>query len=68
MKLSNFELVLELREYIRDQAVTSYVTNYSLETKDGVKVNDFTEIKEIGGTSGKEAGGNPSLTMRRGKR
>lgn len=47
MKLNNFELIIELREYLRDQAPTSYLTNYSLEDRQGNKANDFTEIKEL---------------------
>lgn len=47
MKLNNFELIIELREYLRDQAPTSYLTNYSLEDSQGRKTNDFTEIKDL---------------------
>ena len=47
MKLNNFELIIELREYLRDQAPTSYLTNYSLEDSHGRKTNDFTEIKDL---------------------
>ena len=42
MKLGNFELIVELREYLRDQLATSYLSNYSLEEKtDQIKVIDF---------------------------
>ena len=48
MKLGNFELIVELREYLRDQLATSYLSNYSLEEKtDQIKVNDFSEVKDL---------------------
>ena len=73
MKLNNFELIIELREYLRDQAPTSYLTNYSLEDSQGRKTNDFTEIKdlkhEIGPdeTSKGKATNESGLIIRRGK-
>jgi len=48
MKLSNFELIIELREYLRDQIATSYLSNYALEEKNDLsKVNDYSEVKEL---------------------
>ena len=63
MKLNNFELVIELREFLRDYTPMSYLTNYALidkvplikqyngisvqESIESVGVNDFTEMKEL---------------------
>ena len=73
MKLNNFELIIELREYLRDQAPTSYLTNYSLEDSHGRKTNDFTEIKDLGPPGGESSKGGmkasdeSGLIIRRGK-
>ena len=75
MKLNNFELVIELREYLRDQAATSYLTNYSLEDSKGNKATDFSEIKDLfthaqqddDKKDNRASPGEPLLLIRRGK-
>lgn len=41
-----YELLLELREFIAEHINTCFFTNYSLEHK-GVELNDFTELSSL---------------------
>jgi hypothetical protein len=59
MKLSNFDILLELRDYLRDYTPSSYLTNYAVEahkkkgpvSRDaGEKtqvLGDFTSVREL---------------------
>ena len=41
-----YELVLELREYLADHVYTCFFTNYFLEHQ-GRRLNDYTELLEL---------------------
>ena len=48
LTLSNFDIVIELRELLRDQLATSYITNFSIQDRDtGKTLNDFAELKNL---------------------
>jgi len=41
-----YELVLELREFLNEHAFTCFFTHYYFEHK-GKKLNDYTELREL---------------------
>lgn len=48
LTLSNFDVVIELRELLRDQLATSYITNFSIQDRDtGKTLNNFAELKNL---------------------
>lgn len=52
-----YELLLELREFINDHVQTCFFTNYYLE-HDGKELNDFTELASL------DLEANPKIFMR----
>ena len=65
MKLQQFELVADLRDFLSEQVQTCTVTNYRLVTRGPIEkpVNDYAEIKTVIAPNSR----NVQLVMKRGR-
>jgi len=61
MHISNFQMILELREFLRDCHDTCFLTNFDVRNNSGSEnsINDYTDLKSINTQSG--------FTIRRGR-
>ena len=46
LKMVQYELILELREFLSEHAYTCFFTNYYLE-HNGAKLSDYTDLAEL---------------------
>lgn len=56
-----YEMVLELREFLSEHVYTCFFTHYYFEHQ-GVRLNDYTELSEL------DFSNDPKIFMRPGKR